>query len=160
VRFVAVLLAALVLVPAGASTASSPGCSPSELQRLVRGYATALARGDTARLDRIFAAEPAFQWYSSPRPGNRLGDRAYDRSTLIPYFRARHAAAERVRFTDIRGGYDPVRRLGGFGFHALRRADDFRGGRWFRTEGKGAVDCSRHPLRVIVLSYGPAGRDA
>jgi hypothetical protein len=38
----------------------------------------------------------------------------------------------------------------------MRRAGDFRGGAWFRIEGKGAADCSRRPLRVIVLSFGSA----
>ena len=43
------------------------------------------------------AGTPSFQWYSTGKPGARFGRDAEDRSTLIPYFRARHRRGERFR---------------------------------------------------------------
>jgi hypothetical protein len=111
---------------------------------LVRAYVEAYNKGDVARLDRrVFAREPRFEWYSDERRSNAA---AQDRATLRAYFRARHAAGDRLTLVRFRfNGYDRGRRLGHFEM-TLRRAS----GPAFA--GKGAVSCAAR--RIVVTSLG------
>ncbi len=51
-------------------------------------------------------------------------------------------------------GYDSRRELGHFELEGRRRAADFRSGRWFDLHGKGALDCSKAPVTIAVMSLG------
>jgi hypothetical protein len=78
---------------------------------------------------------------------------AYDRRTLLSYFRARHRRGDRLRLVDFHfTSRSP--HWSGFWFDLRRRSRDFRGGHWFRTMGKGAAVCSGGKARFIVMSIG------
>ena len=65
-------------------------CTADEVEMLVRRFSGAFNGGDAAELERIFAQEPEFEWYSTNAPGERLDPVARDRASLVPYFRDRH----------------------------------------------------------------------
>jgi hypothetical protein len=103
-------------------------------------------RGDFRTLDRLFAREPRFIWYSSGGPARS------DRAALIPNFERRHERGDRLRALTYRfNGYDRGRDQGHFEFDAERRADDLVGGHWFESGGKGALDCGPPPVTIAVL---------
>src|SRR5207247_1106114 len=106
--------------------------------------------GRVAVINRMWAPEPRFQWFSSGKPGARLGPPAYVRSTLARYFRSRIRVHERLRLTELRTGYDPARRIVNFSGKLVRSADDIR----LRTphDFKGATDCVSGPPMLIVWS--------
>lgn len=118
---------------------------------MLRSFVAAFDRGSFAKLDALFAAEPAFQWYSSPAPGRRLGAEAKRRDTLIPYFRRRHAEGDRLRLLAFHWN-GMSSHWSNFAFD-LRRSEP-RGDGWFRTEGKGAAVCDEGDPRLIVLTLG------
>ncbi len=129
-------------------------CDVQALQTTLAAFVAAYNRGDGRRLDGLFSRNH-FAWYSSGSPGGRLGSAAKRRSTLLAYFRARHARADRLILRSLSfQGYELKRQLGHFSLAARRRADDFRGGRWFELGGKGALDCSRATTPIAVLSFG------
>lgn len=144
--------------PIAASPADTSPCTRAQAAAAFESFVAYFNRGAFAKLDALFAAEPAFQWYSSPHPGRRLGAGAKDRDTLIPYFRRRHASNDELRpFAFYFSGNS--RRWSNFWFEALRRADGFDHGRWRGVIGKGAMVCERGSPRIIVLSLGgPAPR--
>jgi hypothetical protein len=73
----------------------------------------------------------------------------------MPYFRLRHRQGDRLILRMYRfNGYERQRNLGHFELGGQRRADDFEGGRWFSFVGKGALDCSKPPVTVAVMSLG------
>ena len=145
-------LGVIALLAASSSpAASSRDCTASEGRLLVVGFIRAFDAGRTTRLDRLFATEPAFQWYSTGKPGARLGRAAYDRSTLMRYFAARHRRGERLRLLWMsRGGN--ANGYFHFGFHLLRQARDLPPTAY---EGKGAAVCSESGARIAVWSVGP-----
>ena len=77
------------------------------------------------------------EWYSTDAPGERFNEDAYDRSTLVRYFAARHARGERLvlrwfRFNgNTNGSGDPY---GNFQYTLVRSADDLEPTRY---HGKG-----------------------
>lgn len=160
-RAALVLLASLAIAVAAADTARPAMAPPTDTSPCTRAQTgTALDsfvayfnRGASAKLDSLFAAEPAFQWYSSPHPGRRLGARAKDRDSLIPYFRRRHARGEELRLLAFNYS-GAARHWSNFWFEALRRADGFNDGRWRGVVGKGAAICEQGSPRIIVLSLG------
>jgi hypothetical protein len=150
---VALVLAAAGLAPVSAS-AAAPSCATTA-RSLVTRWVDAYNKGDARRLDRIFAPAGAFVWYSSSPPGVRAKAEAMDRSTLVAYFAARHAAGDRIRLRRFHyNSTDRRRGLGHFEMTLRRRARDFRGGRWFTIDAKGAVSCARR--QIVVTSLGGA----
>lgn len=153
-------LVALAFVWAGhgipysaAAPATSGSCSKAKSRVAMESFIKAFNRGDAETLDSLFAREPAFEWYSSPAPGRRLNRASFKRSTLLPYFVSRHSDGDRMhlrRFDFI--GRGP--KNSGIGFQVARRADGFRGGKWFRASSKAAVICSGGPAQFIVISLG------
>jgi hypothetical protein len=55
------------------------------------------------------------------------------------------------------GSSERRRGLGHFQLDLRRRPDDFRGRSWFDVTAKGALDCSKPPLTIAVLSLGGPG---
>jgi hypothetical protein len=137
----------------------SPGglrCDVATTRALLAAFVGAYNRGDLRRLDRLFSRD-RFLWYSAGEPGARLRKAAFNRRTLMSYFRERHRRGDRLVLTASRfNGYDRARDLGHFELRARRRADDFRAGRWFEVAAKGAVDCAAPPIGLAVLSLGTA----
>lgn len=135
----------------------SPGgvrCDAAALAATLRAFARAYNSGDLTALDRLFSRE-RFVWYSSGEPGVRLLPEAEKRETLVAYFREQHRRGDRV--AGLRFRFNGRRRdVGDFELSAQRRADGFRGGRWTRVLGKGALDCSAPPVTIAALSIGAA----
>lgn len=125
-------------------------CSLGEARLLVLNFVRAFNAGNRRQLDRIFAREPAFQWYSTGKPGQRLGREAENRSTLIRYFELRHRMRERLELLSFIGGQTPGGEFG-FSFHILRQARDLHPR---VLQGKGALFCASSRNRIIVWSNG------
>jgi hypothetical protein len=150
--------AALLVSLSGPTVAQAEApkrCSGVEARTLVVRFIRAFNAGDLRRLDRLFAREPDFRWYSTDGPGVRTGGAAYDRSTLIRYFARRHRLGERLKLRSFRfngnsgAGGDTY---GNFEYGLIRRADDLPPTRYY---GKGAARCYRtRPDVVFVWSMG------
>src|SRR5207253_7472724 len=82
--------------------------------------------GRVVVINRMWAPKPRFRWFSSGKPGARLGPPAYVRSTLAGYFRSRVRVHERLRLTELRARYDPRTKIVNFSGKLVRRADDIR----------------------------------
>ena len=154
-RVVLPLALFLALVPAAFSfNGELPGdvedCAPGDAQRVVQRYVRAFNAWNVPALDRAFAPAAYFNWFSTGAPGRRLGPAAYDRSTLVPYFRARHRAGEHLRLVRFSGGGN-ANGYSHFQFFIERRA---------RTlpptvyEGEGAAICAASGDSISVWSVG------
>jgi hypothetical protein len=113
------------------------------VQKFVRDYDS----GQVAAIDRLWAPEPYFQWFSTRAPGARLGAAAYNRSTLASYFRARVRAHENLRVTKLGAGYEANRKIVNFAGKLVRRADHLPEGA--PKDFKGAVRCGNRPLLIV-----------
>lgn len=143
---------ALARAPNPPPTDSAP-CSREQTRAAVHSFFTSFAAGRFARLDSLFAPEPAFQWYASPAPGPRLRQAAQRRNTLIPYLRRRHAAGDRLQLRAFHWtGRSP--HWSNFWFEARRSTPAADGGRWLRADGKGAAVCDAGAAQLIVLAFG------
>jgi hypothetical protein len=123
-------------------------CSATATKALVRRFVRNYTDGRVAVIDRMWAREPRFRWFSAGPPGARLGPPAYVRATLAGYFRARVRAHERLRLTLLRARYDPRRKVVDFSGKLARSADDLRPRP--PQDFKGAANCvSRRPLLIV-----------
>jgi hypothetical protein len=139
---VTALVGAVVLLVA------SP-CSADTTRMLVHSFVRDYSAGRVAAINRMWAPEPRFQWFSTRKPGARLGAPAYVRSTLALYFRSRVRVHERLRVTKLGAGYDPQRRIVNFAGKLVRSADDIRPRR-SQQDFKGAADCvSGRPMFIV-----------
>jgi hypothetical protein len=151
-RAVAVLVlagAALALPPAVSSAPTR--CGGATTTALVRSFVANRNAGRSAASVRAWASEPAFQWYSTGSPGERLGPRAYDRATLRAYFDERALAHERLVVQAFGAGYDPKRDIVNFAGMLVRTADD-RAGTPAPQSFKGAATCRTGVPKLIVWS--------
>jgi hypothetical protein len=118
-------------------------CTRIEVRTVFFRFVDAFNRGDLKRLDRIFAREADFAWYSTDAPGVRFNEAAKNRSNLVPYFAERHALAERLVVRSFRrnGG-------GNFEYGLVRSADDLEPTPYY---GKGAAQCYPNPSDTIFV---------
>jgi hypothetical protein len=143
-------------VAAATRAGAKTRCTAREVRAAVKGFVAELNRGDLRALDRRFSPASRFEWYSTPAPGERFGEAAKDRSTLIPYFKERHARHERLTLRRFDYNGASAARYGNFEYTLTRRADDLR--RPTRYEGKGAAWCFKAaPDEIFVWSMGRAG---
>jgi hypothetical protein len=152
---VAVVLAvtAAALTPissVGAAPGRTVACTAATTKALVRSFVADYDQGRVAAINRMWAPEPYFQWFSTRAPGGRSGAQAYDRATLVAHFRARVRAHERLVLTQLEAGYDPTRDIVNFGGYLLRSADDIHSPA--RHSFKGAADCRSGSPSLIVWS--------
>jgi hypothetical protein len=134
---------------AAAGSASAPGpCTPSAVRVVVERFIDAFNRGNLAQLDQL-VSDQLFSWYSTDAPGERFGEEAKDRGTLVAYFAARHQQHERLVLNSLDVGFTNDR-AGGFTFSVTRSADD--GLPPTRYGGKGEVQCAITPISVGVWS--------
>ena len=122
-------------------------CTADATKGLVRAFVRGYDHGQVKAIERMWAHVPRFQWFSAGPPGARLGQRAYDRSTLVAYFRSRVRAKEQIRLTQLVAGYDSTRDIVNFSGKLVRSAKGIRprGPKDF----KGAADClSGRPLLI------------
>ena len=137
------------LVAAVLLAASGSPCTADATRVLVHSFARDYSAGRVAVINRMWAPEPRFQWFSSGKTGARLGSPAYVRSTLARYFRSRVRVHERLRLTELHAGYDPGRGIVDFSGKLVRSADDIRRRRP-PQDFKGAADCvSGRPLLIV-----------
>jgi len=143
---VAVVAAATTRTPAAAAgSGRADACTAAATKALVRRFVANYDEGHVQAIDRMWAPEPYFQWFSTRAPGARLGAPAYDRATLSAYFRARAHAHEHLKLTQLGAGYDPTRDIVNFAGYLLRSADDIHSAT--PHPFKGAADCrSGSPL--------------
>lgn len=155
--FAVVCLVAAAVVTSGASQAAThdraqryaSGCTAAATTQLVNAFVASFNRGRMKAADRVWAPAPRFQWYSTTRPGKRLGDASKDRSTLVSYFRSRARMHEKIRLTAFGAGYDPRRNIVNFGGKLIRSADDASRAPKQR-DFKGAADCrAGHPSLIV-----------
>lgn len=141
------LLAAALLGSAPTAAAGAP-CDERGSRKLVVSFIGAFNRGDVRRLDALFARGMGWRLYSvSSAPGRRIQTAAYNRTTLVKYFRARHKRHERL---ELRSFQFNGRSLGfvNFQYGLLRRADDMKAPTPRPYVGKGAVSCFAGKLAV------------
>jgi hypothetical protein len=130
-----------------AASAPSSACTAGATKTLVRSFVAGYNAGHVTAIDRMWAREPSFQWYSTIAPGARLGSKAHDRATLAAYFRTRVRVHERIVLTELRAGYDPTRNLVNFSGKLVRSAGDlpavgpkdFKGAAACRTTGPALI---------------------
>ena len=133
-------------------------CTPSEVRTTVRRILAAFNRGDLDALDRSFARDPGFRWYSTAEPGRRRPMVIRARGSLVPYLARRHARGERLHLENIRvnGKTEANPAYGNFTFHLTRRSENLEQTRY---QGKGAAYCFRTaPDVVLVWSMAPTHR--
>jgi hypothetical protein len=130
-------------------------CTAEEVESLVRRFVAAFNDGDAEELNAIFAREPDFEWYSTGAPGERLDPIARDRSSLVQYFRDRHALGERLTLRSItfNGNTTGSRTYGNFVYELERGAADLAPTPY---RGKGAALCYRtRSDAIFVWSMAP-----
>ena len=152
-RVVLVLALALVLVPAASGAEPPPDaedCVPGEAQRVVERFVRAFNARSIPTLDRVFAPKTSFNWYSTGAPGVRHGPAAYNRSTLMPYFRARHRVGEKLRLVRFQGGGN-ANGYSHFQFRLERRSRTLAPTVY---QGKGAAICAASGDTISVWSVG------
>ena len=153
-RVAALAALALALVPAAALGAAPPAdaedCLAGESRRVVARFVAAFNGRDLPALDRVFAPEASFNWYSTGAPGVRLNAAAHDRSTLIPYFRARHRQGEKLRLVSFRGNGNS----NGYAHFQFRLERRTRALVPTVYQGKGAAICAASGDTISVWSVG------
>src|ERR687886_910204 len=148
-RFAVALVAVVLAAPAGAAETRASACTADATRVLVQSFARSYSSGRVAAINRMWAPEPRFQWFSTGKPGGRLGPPAYVRSSLARYFRSRVRVHERLRLTDLRARYDPGREIVNISGKLVRSADDIRRRRP-PQDFKGATDCvSGRPMLIV-----------
>ena len=139
--------------PAHGSSETVKGtCTAGTTKALIRAFVRNYGAGRVRIIVRMWAPEPRFRWFSSGKPGARLGPPAYVRSTLAGYFRSRIRVHERLRLTELRAGYDPATRIVNFSGKLVRSADDIRRRPRPPHDFKGAADCVSGRPTLIVWS--------
>lgn len=138
-----------VLFPLVNDPFRSPGgvrCDVTALRATFGAFVRAYNRGELRMLDRLFAREPRFVWFSSGGPARS------NRGALLDHLQRRHERDDRLRVLTYRfNGYERERDHGHFEFEAQRRADDLADGRWLEVAGKGALDCAAPPVTIALL---------
>ena len=149
------MLAGLVAGGGAAATAVGPitNCTSTQTRSALRSFVAAFNAGDYRRLDSLFAGPQWFHWYSSGGPGLRIDPAARNRTTLVGYFRARHAQRDRFRLGSVTFNGSSLG-YGNFVFAGQRSAADYRGGAWLAVAGKGATLCEGATVKLAVLSVG------
>lgn len=151
--YVAIALVALGIGAQSLTAATTSHCTGAVTREAIVSYIAAFNHGDYESLDAQFAPPADFEWYSSGRPGQRLGSKSHDRDTLLGYFRARHRAGDRLGLVSF-GFNGDSGRYGNFELELRRSATNFRDGEWFRLIGKGALICSADSTQFIVMTLG------
>jgi hypothetical protein len=142
------LLAAALLGGSSPNAAAGEPCDEHGTRELVTRFIRAFNSGNVRQLDAVFARGMWWRWYSvGSTPGRRVQVAAYNRTTLIKYFRARHKQRERLVLRSFQyNGWSNG--FANFQYELTRIADDMRP-RVARTYvGKGAVSCFAGKLAV------------
>ncbi len=125
----AVLVVPILSMPAAPPKSTGPRpsegqCTRKGVARLVTAFVTAYNRGNIERLERIWAQEPHFEWYSVERERQRRDP--YARGTLGAYFSARHELGDRLHLRHLNVQSQRQRGTLGFAFRLTRHSDEKR----------------------------------
>jgi hypothetical protein len=131
-----------------APPAAAARCPATTQVQLVRSFVTAFNAGNSRAVNRLFAPEPAFQWFSAIGPDERIGKAAEDRSTLGAYIRNRHRRHDHLTLVRF-GSVDEQGRID-LTLLIRRRADDYRPRNLIPAK-QDAV-CTRRRAALIVWS--------
>jgi hypothetical protein len=142
--------AVLLLAASGTGARAGNACTADATRTLIHSFVRNYSAGRVAVINRMWAPEPRFRWFSSGKPGARLGPPAYVRSTLARYFRSRVRVHEHLRLTELRARYDPRRKIVNFFGTLVRSADDIHSPALH--DFKGAADCLSGRPTLIVWS--------
>lgn len=136
-------LASLVAAALLGTTPSAPAgetCDGRGTRALVVNFINAFNRGDTKQLDLLFARGMWWKWFSvGTAPGKRIQGAAYNRQTLLKYFKARHRRHERLELRMFRSAERGSTGYANFTYELVRKADDMRAPVLY--VGKGAMSC-------------------
>jgi hypothetical protein len=141
-------LVAAALLTVSPTASAGQSCDERGTRALVDRFITAFNRGDVKRLDRLFTRGMWWRWYAvGTAPGKRIQKAAFNRNTLVKYFRARHKQHERLELLSFQyngrsNGYAH------FQYELLRRADDMAAPLPRTYVGKGAMSCWTGRLAV------------
>ena len=144
------LVVSLAAVAGAVPPARAAGCTAEATKALVHSFVAGYNSGRVGAIDRLWAPEPYFQWYSTIGPGTRLGSKAYDRTTLDAYFRSRVRLHEKLVLVKLGAGYDSRRNLVDFAGKLVRSADDLPATP--PKDFKGAAACRPSGPALIVWS--------
>lgn len=122
---------------AAGAGAAFPVCTDAQVRSLVVQHIAAFNRGDRAALDRLWERD-RFGWYSTMAPGERSGEEAKRRTTLLRYFADRHAHHEQLRIRTLKINR-PSNGYGNFEYRLWRTADELPSA--LAVQGKGATTC-------------------
>ena len=143
--------------PAGSSAAVV--CSESDVADLLARFVRSFNRGESDKLDAIWADGSAFRWYSatqsSPRKIHHVVD---DRSELIRYFAARRDQRELLALKAFKQRRTEDGRVGVELLVVWRRALDLDRNRARRYHGKAAVVCRGDASFLATWSIGSEPR--
>lgn len=120
--------------PLLASQVAPAECTRKKVASIVTTFVTAYNRGNGEQLERIWAQEPHFEWFSVERERQRPDP--YDRATLGEYFSARHELSDRLHLRSLR--VKPRRSSDGtfsFVFRLTRRSNDKHGRGGYHGKG-------------------------
>jgi hypothetical protein len=117
-------------------------------------FSRAFNQGDAEKLDGLFATEPAFHWYSSGKPGERLNEDAHRRETLLAYFRDRHDSGDSLVLRSYRFQGNDATGKGHFNGTFWRSTREYLSGARFVVAMKGAAFCRSGRAKFVVLSLG------
>ena len=121
-------------------------CDVAAVRVTFSAFVLAFNRGAFDALDRLFAREPRFVWFSSGGPARS------HRDALLDHLRRRHERGDRLRIVAYRfNGYERKREIAHFEFEAWRRADDVADAEWLKVTGKGALDCAVPRVTMALL---------
>jgi hypothetical protein len=151
-----VVAAVLVCSPSSPAhlEAGRASCDEAGTRALVFGFARAFNRGDSKSLDRLWAREPGFRWFTAEQADPELGHGVFHRPGLLRYFARRHRQQERIRLIRFRfngqgGGH------GHFEYRLERTALDLSRSKPV-YDGKGATACFLPRPALAVWSMGTA----
>jgi hypothetical protein len=133
-------LVAAALIGSGPASPAGERCDAAGTRELVDTFISAFNRGDMLQLDAVFARGMWWKWFAvGNTPGKRVQRAAYNRGSLMAYFRARHKKHERLQLRLFRSSVEGMEGYVNFTYKLVRRADDLRTPRLY--VGKGAMSC-------------------
>lgn len=115
-------------------------CTQEQVDQLVVSFIAAWNAGRAVAVERLFAPEPAFQWLSMRGPGDRLGKKSHDRTTIRAFVRFRHRHRDRITLVHEQGNFQLLVR---------RWADDYHARNEIRGKGEAICPAGKVPKLIV-----------
>ena len=78
---VAVLVSGALMLSAPGQSSGSNACTADATKALIQSFVRGYGAGHVRAIDRMFAPEPRFEWFSAGKPASRYGSVAENRAT-------------------------------------------------------------------------------